>query len=185
MRPITSLPNTEAPDADFPGGRLKNTVGANAGTRVNESMVGDWSQFFYKLMNEAGITPNGLPDSEYSGFQLYQALQGAVPRKTVVEFTTEGDGEVEIITQAQLQSAVGAGKVFSKGSYLGTTENLFVDFQIEVWAFELNTVGIWEKLNMASSGNNVEIVDSTGDIRLTFGSFIVSPAIRIRAVFIG
>ena len=74
MRPITSLPNTEAPDADFPGGRLKNTVGANAGTRVNESMVGDWSQFFYKLMNEAGITPNGLPDSEYSGFQLMTAL---------------------------------------------------------------------------------------------------------------
>lgn len=74
MRPITSLPNTEAPDADFPGGRLKNTVGANAGTRVNESMVGDWSQFFYKLMNEAGVTPNGLPDSEYSGFQLMTAL---------------------------------------------------------------------------------------------------------------
>ena len=74
MRPITSLPNTETPDADFPGGRFKNTVGSNPGTRVNEEMTGDWSQFFYKLMTEAGVTPNGLPDSEYSGFQLMTAL---------------------------------------------------------------------------------------------------------------
>jgi hypothetical protein len=76
MRPITSLPNTDAPDADFPYGRLKNRVGANPGTRVNETTFGDQSQFFAKIMDEAAITPNGLPDSEYTGWQLYEALKG-------------------------------------------------------------------------------------------------------------
>lgn len=86
MRSITVLPNTEAPDSDFPYGRFKNTVGANAGTRVNESMVGDWAQFFAKIMDEAGITPNELPDSEYSGWQLFEALKGVfggLRRKTI------------------------------------------------------------------------------------------------------
>jgi hypothetical protein len=76
MRAITTLPNTESPDTDFPYGRFKDTVGSNAGTRVNEAMTGDWAQFFAKIMDEAAITPNGLPDSEYTGWQLYEALKG-------------------------------------------------------------------------------------------------------------
>jgi hypothetical protein len=90
MRAITSLPNTTSPDADFPYGRFKDTVGANPGTRVNESMAGDWAQFFAKIMDEAGITPNGLPDSEYSGWQLYEALKGVFggTRKKVIPIGT-------------------------------------------------------------------------------------------------
>ena len=90
MRAITSLPNTTAPDADFPYGRFKDTVGANPGTRVNESMAGDWAQFFAKIMAEAGLTSNGLPDSEYSGWQLYEALKGVFGgvRKKVIPIGT-------------------------------------------------------------------------------------------------
>lgn len=90
MRAITSLPNTTAPDADFPYGRFKDTVGANPGTRVNESMAGDWAQFFAKIMAEAGLTSNGLPDSEYSGWQLYEALKGVFGgvRKKVISIGT-------------------------------------------------------------------------------------------------
>jgi hypothetical protein len=50
-------------------------------------MVGDWSQFFAKLMRETGATYNNLPDNEYSGLQLYTALLGVFGglRRTVVE----------------------------------------------------------------------------------------------------
>jgi hypothetical protein len=100
MRAITSLPNTETPDSDYPYGRLKNTVGANAGTRVNESMVGDWAQFFAKIMDEANITPNNLPDSEYTGFQLYQALLGVFGgmRRTIYEIGAWDMDATAIIT---------------------------------------------------------------------------------------
>jgi len=86
-RAITVLPNTVAPDTDYPGGRLKDKVGSNPGTRVNEAMVGDWSQFFDKLMRDTGSTYNNLPDNEYSGLQLYTALLGIFGglRRTVVE----------------------------------------------------------------------------------------------------
>lgn len=73
-RSITVLPNTDAPDTDYPGGRLKDKVGSNPGTRVNEAMLGDMSQFFDKLMRETGAVYNNLPDNEYSGLQLYTAL---------------------------------------------------------------------------------------------------------------
>jgi hypothetical protein len=86
-RAITSLPNTIAPDTDYPGGRLKDKVGSNPGTRVNEPMVGDWSQFFDKIMRETGATYNNLPDNEYTGNQLYEALLNVFGglRRTVVE----------------------------------------------------------------------------------------------------
>lgn len=185
MRSLENKPNVVAPDADFPFGRIKDKVGSNPGTPVNEVVYGDIHQFFEKLMAEAGVTANELPESEYSGFQLFHALQGAVPRKIVRQFTSEGDGDEVVITQAQLESAVDEGKIFSKGSYSETSENPFVDFQIEVWAFELNTAGRWERIDMGASGNKVEIVASSGNIILTLGSFVVSPAITIRVVFIG
>lgn len=75
-RAISSLPNTVAPDSDYPDGRYKDKVGSNPGTRLNEAMLGDQSQFFAKIMREAGVAFNDLPDSEYNGIQLYQALLG-------------------------------------------------------------------------------------------------------------
>jgi hypothetical protein len=41
---------------------------------VDEGVYGDIHQFFEKLMADAGIVANGLPENQYSGFQLNQAL---------------------------------------------------------------------------------------------------------------
>lgn len=73
-RSISTLPNIVAPDSDYPDGRLKDKVGSNPGTRVNEAMVGDISQFFSKIMRETGITFNNLPDNEYNENQLFEAM---------------------------------------------------------------------------------------------------------------
>jgi len=74
MRSLENKPNVTAPDADFPFGRIKDKVGSNPGTPVNEFVYGDIHQFFSKLMFESGLTPNELPESEYAGFQLMTAL---------------------------------------------------------------------------------------------------------------
>lgn len=71
---ITDKPNTEAPSADYPFGRTRDKSPSLAGTPVTTLTHGDFHQFFAKLMDFAGITPNGLPDNEYSGWQLMEAL---------------------------------------------------------------------------------------------------------------
>jgi hypothetical protein len=67
--------NTDAPDSDYPFGKVRNDSGIGDGTPVDFDFLHDYTQFFEKLMSESGITPNGLPDNEYSGFQLYEAFR--------------------------------------------------------------------------------------------------------------
>lgn len=74
MISLIDKPNTEAPSADFPFGNIKDKVGSNPGTPVNKLVYADMHQFFEKLMFESGVTPNGLPESDYAGFQLMTAL---------------------------------------------------------------------------------------------------------------
>ena len=74
MIKLIDKPNTQAPDSDFPFGNIKDKVGSNPGTPLNKLVYADMHQFFEKLMFEAGVTPNGLPESEYAGFQLMTAL---------------------------------------------------------------------------------------------------------------
>jgi len=73
-RLIQHLQNTDAPSSDYPYGRVRDNTGSGNGTPANEKALGDIHQFFAKLMDEAGISANGLPDNDYSGFQLYEAL---------------------------------------------------------------------------------------------------------------
>lgn len=76
MRTVENLNNVEAPDGDYLSGRTKDAspAGSRNGTPVNEALLGDIKEFFEKLMREAGITPNDLPDNTSNGFQLYQAF---------------------------------------------------------------------------------------------------------------
>jgi len=81
---ITDKPNTEAPSADYPFGNIKDKNGSIAGTPVNKLVYADFHQFFAKLMDLAGITANGLPDNDYSGFQLVEALLTLTVRRKVI-----------------------------------------------------------------------------------------------------
>lgn len=73
-RSLVNKPNVEPPDSDFPYARLKDDSGSDDGTPVDEEVYGDMHQFFEKLMAEADVTHNELPDNAYSGFQLFEAL---------------------------------------------------------------------------------------------------------------
>ncbi len=74
---IQNYPNVEFDDgsnADYPQGRSKDNNGSGNGTPVNRLTLGDYQQFFAKMLREASINANGLPESEYTGLQYFQAL---------------------------------------------------------------------------------------------------------------
>jgi hypothetical protein len=80
MRSLLSKPNVNAADSDYPYGSIRDRDGATQGTPVTEEVYGDIHQFFEKLMAEAGVTANDLPDNDYNGFQLFEALSIAFIR---------------------------------------------------------------------------------------------------------
>lgn len=74
MRKLANKVNVDPPDGDYPFGRAKNNPGDRTGTPVDEELLGDILQFFEKIMDDSAIVPNELPDNDYSGFQLFDAL---------------------------------------------------------------------------------------------------------------
>lgn len=95
MRPLADKPNTDAPDSDYPFGKIRDNPGNNTGTPINEVVYGDIHQFFEKLMNAAAITPNGLPENQTNGFQLYEALLKVTRQeygKDTIQFIIDGGG---------------------------------------------------------------------------------------------
>jgi hypothetical protein len=74
MRQLVNVTNVDAPDADYPRGRVRDKVGATLGTEYSEILHGDVIQFFQKLVIDSGITENDLPDNVTNGYQLLEAL---------------------------------------------------------------------------------------------------------------
>ena len=75
-RDIQNRTNVKAPDAVDPYGKVldETAKGANDGTPMNEELFNDIAVFFQKLLDEAGVAPNELPENLTNGFQLYEAL---------------------------------------------------------------------------------------------------------------
>lgn len=62
-------------DTSYPDGDIKDDDGSDNGTIIDRKSNADIQQFFMKIMRVANITPNGFPDNEYTGFQLFEALK--------------------------------------------------------------------------------------------------------------
>lgn len=76
-RTIDGLTNTDPIDGTNPYGKVRDETspGSNDGTPVNEAMINDVLIFFQRLLSEAGISANELPENTVNGFQFYTALQ--------------------------------------------------------------------------------------------------------------
>ena len=72
---LGNYPNIEAPDSDYPDGNIKDKDISLPGTPVNKLVYADIHQTFAKWLRLADITPNGLPDNEYNGFQYIEAMK--------------------------------------------------------------------------------------------------------------
>lgn len=65
------------PDSDYPDGDIKDdsSPGADDGTIINRKSNSDIQQFFMKILREAVVITNGLPDNDYNGYQLFEAFR--------------------------------------------------------------------------------------------------------------
>lgn len=88
---LQSKTNVIAPAAPYPYGRIKDNPGDGSGTPVNEQVYGDFHQFFAKLLDDAGITGNDLPENSTNTFQYILALNAVI--KNIVS-----DSSVSYIT---------------------------------------------------------------------------------------
>ncbi len=75
---LTSVPNIVGVSADYPNGRIRNSSTGISGTGVVEELYGDIIQFFEKLVIDAGISKNNMPDNVTNGYQLIAALDARI-----------------------------------------------------------------------------------------------------------
>jgi len=76
MRSIRQLPVPQDPDNNkWPYGQIKNETETESGTPVVREIYGDPLTNIYKILEDAGVTPNGNEDSEQSGYQLLEAFK--------------------------------------------------------------------------------------------------------------
>ena len=85
MIPLVDKVNVDPASADYPFGDLNDDNGTGNGTPANRELFTDIIQTAEKIMFESGITPNGLPDNDYSGFQLFEAMVKIFGRKKTIQ----------------------------------------------------------------------------------------------------
>jgi hypothetical protein len=71
---LEDKPRVDAPDSDYPYGKIRDKTPTEGGTPINTEVYGDFHQFFAKMLAESGVVANGLPDNAYSGFQYFEAF---------------------------------------------------------------------------------------------------------------
>ncbi len=82
--------NVDGPTAAYPNGNIRDNDGTGNGTPVNKLNHADFHQFFARILVEAGITPNGLPDNAYDGFQYIDALKALIDNDLNKDWITTG-----------------------------------------------------------------------------------------------
>lgn len=75
---ILAKPNVLPVSTTYPFGDIRDRIGTTPGTPGSRLVYADFHQFFAKLMDEAGVTPNDLPDNNVNGYQLISALKGYI-----------------------------------------------------------------------------------------------------------
>jgi hypothetical protein len=100
---LASKPNVDAPGGDYPYGNIKDDTGSNDGTPLNKLVHADFHQYFAKLLADAQITGNDLPESTSNTFQYILALKKLInTEKTLKVDTTStsnaGTGETTVFS---------------------------------------------------------------------------------------
>ena len=167
MRRLVNKDNAAGADSDYPYGRNVDKTATTPGTKLNEEMFGDAIQFFEKLIDESGIIANELPDNEYSGWQLWDALKIAIQNQLLVKKsivkdagdsnTLELDGDEE---SPQSLGWYGTNESGAKGWQRPITGSVEVDssyFRFENWSdytFVFDNAGSQNKtINYTLIGN--------------------------------
>lgn len=82
---IIDKTDTDGATSEYPYGNIRDQLGTIDGTPVSVETYGDFHQFFAKMFDESGLTYNNLPDNDYNGFQLWEALVQAIQNQQVYD----------------------------------------------------------------------------------------------------
>ncbi len=90
--------NVDGPGGNFEFSHIRDdsSPGSGDGTPVNTLVYGDFHQFFAKLIEQAGIVYNDLPENLTNGYQYLQAFDKLYGRKTRVQI---GDWNMNTLFQ--------------------------------------------------------------------------------------
>lgn len=92
MRKLIDQPNIDPADSDYLKGKTRDKTELVNGTIWSNAIMGDIIQFFQKLVGNANITENGLPDNESEGHQLIEAL--SYRERNAIEGQLSGVGAI-------------------------------------------------------------------------------------------
>lgn len=159
--------NVQAPDSDYPYGNIKDDTGAGDGTPVNVAVYGDFHQFFARMFALSGLTFNGLPDNDYSGFQYIEAANKLW--KSYIGVLTLSADTTELLTYANIGYFINAeGNTVNKRITLpsaatcqdGDSITVYNNsgFQIELYRFTGNNINGNSNLYLATTGDFVTLV---------------------------
>lgn len=117
MRQLKNATNVDGPSTDYPKGRTRTKTGSVAGTISNEFLNGDLQQLLQKLIIDASISENDLPDNVTNGYQLLDALVDKInkTRSFVIQnstnvFTITSPSGATVIAYKQLSQS---GKTYT------------------------------------------------------------------------
>lgn len=82
---LQDKPNVNPPDSEFPFGSIRDRDGIIAGTPGNQLVYNDLHQLAEKIIRESTLTPNGVLDSDYNGYQLWDALVEHIKNKRLFD----------------------------------------------------------------------------------------------------
>jgi hypothetical protein len=111
---IVDLTRSVAAGGDYPRGDIKDNPN---GTLVDRKMMTDPLQFFAKLMEEAGITPNSQPDNDANGYQLYAAFTAL----TGINAWTAGASPTYTTNNSPIGTVSGGSVVVNRYQIVGKT----------------------------------------------------------------
>jgi hypothetical protein len=92
-RALENKTNVNPPSADYPYGRIRDNDGSGNGTPVNESVYGDFHQFFERLMDLAGVAHNNAAENKINGFQFIDALITLITKRIYNIWTARSAAE--------------------------------------------------------------------------------------------
>lgn len=160
MIPLINKPNITASDSEYPYGNIRDRNGAIAGTPGNVEVYADMHQFFEKLVDESSVTANNLPDNEYNGWQLWEALQDRIYNEReynrfYIKISQSGTSAPTI--DRQIKNDLGSSPV---ASYVGVgTYDL--TFGSGVFGADTTKLMKWAEVNSGGSTTYIRITTST------------------------
>jgi len=172
MRQLVNVTNVDAPDADYPKGRVRDKVGATLGTEYSEILHGDVIQFFQKLIIDGAITENDLPDNVTNGYQLLEALDAEIKKQKAASST---------LTSLESGTAMSAGSptitiaahTVDRMIYVTTVGSSTPNFDITVGIGPslgvLRMIGFGRSVSFmlpANTGGSLNWVADTGDVNV-------------------